>query len=83
MSTIPAIRDKLNEVTVVGREVTKVIIPPKLTIKQATAYLGLSPKFLFELRKAEEGPPYYQFRRKILYPLDELVAWREEHRREA
>lgn len=66
--------------TLNGAEVTVLSIAPKLTIKQATAYLGLSPKFLYELRRGHNGPPYYQFRRKVLYPLKDLEEWRDRHR---
>jgi len=66
-----------------GAEIALVRIAPKLTIKQAVAFLGLSAKFLYDLRRKAEGPPYYQFRRKVLYPLADLERWRDKHRFEA
>lgn len=54
---------------------------PYLTSNQAAELIGLSRSWLEKRRVFGDGPPYYKLgNRRVLYRLDELLAWIEQHR---
>jgi hypothetical protein len=53
-----------------------------LTQQQAADYLGgLSIRTLEKWRVTGEGPPYVKMGRRVLYRLEDLVAWINSRRR--
>jgi excisionase family DNA binding protein len=53
----------------------------KLNVREAAAYLGLSPSTLNKLRLAS-GPRYLKLGRRVLYDLRELEAWAAKNTRD-
>lgn len=48
---------------------------PFLNTEQAAFYLGLSPRKLQNMRKAQDGPRYRRHCRFVRYHIDDLDRW--------
>ena len=48
-----------------------------LTAVEAARVLGLAPSTLAKLRLSGNGPVYYKLGRRVVYRLQDLVAWLE------
>ncbi|HZV09440.1 MAG TPA: helix-turn-helix domain-containing protein [Novosphingobium sp.] len=48
---------------------------PFLGTRQASFYLGVSARYLQQLRKSGKGPAFRQHSRLVLYHIDDLDAW--------
>jgi hypothetical protein len=60
--------------------------PPRPTFlnpKQAAEYLGLKPNTLAKMRVYGSGPKYRKHGFKVLYALDDLIAWSERSSRQS
>lgn len=51
--------------------------PNYLRLKDAAAYLGVSPQFLHKLHAMREGPPRIKKGRCVMYSIKALDAWME------
>lgn len=51
--------------------------PTFLNSKQAADYLGLKPNTLAKMRVYGNGPKYRKHGFRVLYALDDLIAWSE------
>lgn len=47
----------------------------RITEKAAAEYIGISRTHLANLRKANEGPSYFQLGKRILYTVEDVDAW--------
>jgi len=54
---------------------------PFLTIWEASNYLKISEPALKNMRNKGTGPKYHNHTRRILYHIDDLVAWAEARKR--
>lgn len=57
----------------------QVPVPPVLTLEQAAAYIGRTPKALRGLRERRSGPAGFRAGGRVLYRLAELDRWLAEH----
>jgi len=48
---------------------------PLLTTRNASAFLGLSRRWLAKLRLTGDGPPFIKLGRQVRYRLGDLEAW--------
>jgi hypothetical protein len=55
-------------------------LTPKLNVRQAARYLGLSKSYLDKLRLTGGGPPFLRLGRRILYDHGDLENWAAKHR---
>lgn len=51
---------------------------PFLNTEQAAFYLGLSPRKLQLMRRAQEGPVYRRHGRYVRYHIDDLDGWSDQ-----
>lgn len=52
----------------------------KFATDEAARFLGISIAYLKKLRLAGQGPVYYRLGRRVVYSLDTLQAWLDDHR---
>ncbi|MGN0094865.1 MAG: helix-turn-helix domain-containing protein [Corynebacterium sp.] len=64
---------------IVANRVAEQIAPTALTAKDAAAYVGVSYRYLADLRQRSEGPAYLRLsdssRSPVLYLVADLDAW--------
>lgn len=53
----------------------------KLTTAEAADYLNLSPSYLYQRRRAGDGPTFLRCGRAVRYDVADLDAWLEKRRR--
>lgn len=54
---------------------------PPLDTEAAARQLGLSPRTLEKMRVYGGGPVYEKNGRRVLYDIDDLLAWRQRNKR--
>jgi molybdenum cofactor biosynthesis enzyme MoaA len=54
---------------------------PKLTVREAAAYLRVSKSLLDKLRLTGGGPVFIRLQRRIVYDIRDLEAWAAQGRR--
>ena len=54
---------------------------PKLSVREAAAFLGLSKSTMDKLRCTGGGPVYLRLGRRVLYNHADLEAWAQQGRR--
>lgn len=52
----------------------------KFATREAANFLGISTPYLKKLRLTGAGPAYYRLGRRVVYSLDTLQAWLDDHR---
>ncbi len=52
-----------------------------LTTKEAAEFLNVAVSTMERWRKTKQSPPYYKRGGIIRYPIDDLRAWVEKHKR--
>ena len=52
----------------------------KFATDEAARFLGISIPYLKKLRLMGEGPAYYRLGRRVVYSLETLQAWLDDHR---
>ncbi|MFC7049499.1 helix-turn-helix domain-containing protein [Emcibacter nanhaiensis] len=53
--------------------------PVYLTSEESAAYLRISPITLSKMRMSGEGPRYRKHGRRVVYTVDDLKTWSDEH----
>lgn len=60
-----------------NKDVTREV---KFATHEAANFLGISIPYLKKLRLTGEGPAYYRLGRRVVYSLDTLQTWLNDHR---
>ncbi|MFF1792627.1 helix-turn-helix transcriptional regulator [Kitasatospora sp. NPDC058263] len=63
----------------VNASAVRVPAPSLLTLDEAAAYIGRSPKGLRGLRERRTGPPGFRVGGRVMYRVAALDAWLAEH----
>lgn len=66
---------------IIGRASDMQSFAPKVTVRKAASFLGLSKSTLDKLRLTGGGPTYIRLGRRVVYDLGDLEAWADRGRR--
>lgn len=54
--------------------------PRYLTPREVSLSYGFSEGTLANMRSRRVGPPFVKMKKKVLYPVDQLETWLDQHR---